>query len=266
MSETIDTRPWISEGYSDKESDMSDHSSDNELDGSGSHDEVATGKPKSRPTKRLGEDKLHEKRLKERARRNGMAKSIDQMRVLVPELTDSKKAYSQAKVVAIALQHIIELQRENAEFRQKLGLKPRDSESKPIKSKSKPAKQAKTTERGRKRRRAEEDEDPNPRPRPPPPGQALTQSIQATTTINTTLSRTSEVEVEDVSSFDDLMFSNDSLSVADTPTLSPRSEPTFSNYDHFDSRSTLSGLDWNELDTRPSYHLEDQSFLELMMS
>lgn len=83
----------------------------------------------------MAEEKLHEKRLKERARRNGMAKSIDQMRLIVPELMDAKKVYSQAKVVAIALQHIYELQRECGDLRQRLGMKPRDQEPRPVKGK-----------------------------------------------------------------------------------------------------------------------------------
>eukprot|EP01128_Nolandella_sp_AFSM9_P003031 TRINITY_DN134_c0_g1_i3.p1 TRINITY_DN134_c0_g1~~TRINITY_DN134_c0_g1_i3.p1 ORF type:complete len:335 (+),score=75.37 TRINITY_DN134_c0_g1_i3:36-1040(+) len=59
------------------------------------------------------EEKLHEKRLKERARRNGMAKSIEEMRRIIPALQMRKKSSSQAKVVATALSYILELRSEN---------------------------------------------------------------------------------------------------------------------------------------------------------
>jgi len=112
-----------------RDSDVSGSDDDLDVDELGSDHVVEVVNTKSRGApKRMAEDKLHEKRLKERARRNGMAKSIDQMRVIVPELMDSKKVYSQAKVVAIALQHIYDLQRENGDLRQRLGLKPRDQE------------------------------------------------------------------------------------------------------------------------------------------
>eukprot|EP01128_Nolandella_sp_AFSM9_P009711 TRINITY_DN635_c1_g1_i1.p1 TRINITY_DN635_c1_g1~~TRINITY_DN635_c1_g1_i1.p1 ORF type:complete len:257 (+),score=84.97 TRINITY_DN635_c1_g1_i1:63-773(+) len=77
---------------------------------------------KKKAKRTMGADKLHEKRLKERARRNGMAVSIEQMRLVVPILKSSVKVYSQAKVVAFALAHIEELQRENARLRADTGL------------------------------------------------------------------------------------------------------------------------------------------------
>jgi hypothetical protein len=117
---------WARGSYSDLSS------SDEDLDDLGQGQ--TTGKIRGAP-KRMAEEKLHEKRLKERARRNGMAKSIDQMRLIVPDLMDAKKVYSQAKVVAIALQHIYELQRENGDLRQRLGMKPRDQEPRPVKGK-----------------------------------------------------------------------------------------------------------------------------------
>jgi hypothetical protein len=110
------------------------------------------------PLKRFGamaEDKLQEKRLKERARRNGMACSIDEMRLIVPELIEAKKNYSQAKVVAFALAHIYELQHENDDFRARLGLPTRMEE---FRSRTKPSgkhkkDKAPAGERSRKRRR-----------------------------------------------------------------------------------------------------------------
>ena len=105
----------------------------------------------------MAEDKLQEKRLKERARRNGMASSIDEMRLLVPELIEAKKNYSQAKVVAFALAHIYDLQSENDEMRGRLGLKPRLEEYREkmrAQGNGKHKKdRAPAGERGRKRRR-----------------------------------------------------------------------------------------------------------------
>ncbi len=164
---------------------------------------------------RMAEEKLHEKRLKERARRNGMAHSIDEMRLIVPELMDAKKTYSQAKVVAIALDHIYELQRENAEYRQRLGLKPREQDAKVQRSKARSPKTPKpAAERGRKRMRAEEAPSERvvvPRLAPPPSSAPVHLAVVPFSTPS------EELDV------DELVFGSDSVSVSDTPlTLSPR--------------------------------------------
>jgi hypothetical protein len=78
------------------------------------------------PRRTIAEDKLQEKRLKERARRNGMAETIDEMRHCIPYLRHSTKAYSQAKVVAFALQHIHDLQADNDRLRAQFGLGTRE--------------------------------------------------------------------------------------------------------------------------------------------
>jgi hypothetical protein len=197
----------------------------------------------------MAEDKLHEKRLKERARRNGMAKSIDQMRLIVPELMDAKKVYSQAKVVAIALQHIYDLQRENGDLRQRLGLKPREQELRTAKGKrgqlatvptpvppapSKREAPAKADERPKKRRRVDDtlstpapiNTCPTSNPAmtatpltapamPPPPPMPLIDDVE------TTMYDPVMIHSNTPSSFEE----DESLMVSDTPlTLSPRRE------------------------------------------
>ncbi len=174
----------------------------------------------------MPEQKLHEKRLKERARRNGMAQSIDGMRLIVPELADSKKTYSQAKVVAIALEHIYELQRENAEYRERLGLKPREVELKMTK-RAKNARLLKTTakERPAKRARVMEPEEEAPAPAPTPASLPERLPLMAPVSLPPSTFHLSEVSDGEL---DEVVFSSDSLSVSDTPlTLSPRHEGMF---------------------------------------
>lgn len=60
-----------------------------------------------------------------------MAESIDEMRHCIPHLKNSTKAYSQAKVVAFALQHIYDLQAENARLRTQFGLGEREDSAIP---------------------------------------------------------------------------------------------------------------------------------------
>lgn len=146
------TKTW--ESYSDDDSSL-EEDLELSLDGTDGSDPNRVGLPK----RAMAEDKLQEKRLKERARRNGMASSIDEMRILVPELIDAKKNYSQAKVVAFALAHIYELQRENDTLRERLGMPNRMDEFRArVKANGKTKKErAPAGERGRKRRRLNED-------------------------------------------------------------------------------------------------------------
>jgi hypothetical protein len=141
------------ESYSDDDMDSQEQEEDQSLDQSD------PSQPRTMVKRAMAEDKLQEKRLKERARRNGMASSIDEMRVLVPELIEAKKNYSQAKVVAFALAHMHELQRENDSLRERLGMPNRMDEFRArIKANGKTKKErAPAGERGRKRRRLNED-------------------------------------------------------------------------------------------------------------
>jgi len=141
------------ESYSDDDMDSQEQEEDQSLDQSD------PSQPRTIVKRAMAEDKLQEKRLKERARRNGMASSIDEMRVLVPELIEAKKNYSQAKVVAFALAHMHELQRENDSLRERLGMPNRMEEFRArMKANGKTKKErAPAGERGRKRRRLNDD-------------------------------------------------------------------------------------------------------------
>jgi len=149
-----------------------------------SQEDAASGSHAHTGKRAMAEDKLQEKRLKERARRNGMATSIDEMRVIVPELIDAKKNYSQAKVVALALAHMHELQRENEQLRQKLGMRPMLDDfrerskmvGKSKKDRSPPSSSGGST-RGRKRRRVEDG------PAKPGSGPAPSVTVPAPTTM-----------------------------------------------------------------------------------
>jgi hypothetical protein len=233
------------------------------------------------PFKRaMAEDKLQEKRLKERARRNGMASSIDEMRVLVPELIEAKKNYSQAKVVAFALAHIYELQRENDDFRDRLGLPSRMDEFRTrAKSGSKNKKERLPAgERGRKRRRllnggavVTSDEGPTPQSEQVaiPATEAyhanddsssssggvtsteMSRRLSVITTSSSSLNYTSpEVSDHDV---DMDSFVVDSL--AASPALSPHAIDDelgpfgLRNFDNFDSHPRPHAMDWEGHDS-----------------
>lgn len=199
----------------------------------------------------MGEDKLHEKRLKERARRNGMAKSIDEMRSIVPMLVSATKVYSQAKVVAFALEHIIELQRENADFRQRLGLQSyaddfakRPKHTKPAKRKERePAAPAPADERARKRRRLDDVAPPSAPPSAPLSNVVLPPAPKPEAL--PVMALPLEDDYSACSSEHDLLFSEtasicDSLAVS--PALSPRpydEELIYApSFDDFDAPST----------------------------
>lgn len=291
------------EDWNNSYSDVS--SSDEDIDDTGvEKGGQGSGKMRSTP-KRMAEDKLHEKRLKERARRNGMAKSIDQMRLIVPELMDAKKVYSQAKVVAIALQHIYELQRENGDLRQRLGMKPRDQEPRPIKGKrgqnpsnAAPKREAPPPdmmdERAKKRRRVDEPlpavAQPAPLPSAPiaplptapkPPTAAallalLPHALPSTTTTTTKAAtcppppvrlRGDVLEGAVVDSSSPSSFEEEDMMVSDTPlTLSPR---RVDDSDHdllYGSYSYQTAL-WEEHDAAQStLHIShDNSMVDMML-
>jgi len=244
-------------------------------------EEGALGGPLS-GGKRMGEDKLQEKRLKERARRNGMASSIDEMRVLVPELIDAKKNYSQAKVVALALGHIYDLQRENELLRSKLGMKPMLDEFRErqrlsggkVKARTAPAAGA---TRGRKRRRLLEQAQGSSAPvavaAPPAPTVLAAPSplASALAALPKTVKPMAIVKPElNVSvEHDDDTFVADSL--VSTPALSPHHNddlaapfaPNFENFESFDAHRTHA-MEWAEHDVHDTYHstLQFESFLD----
>jgi len=204
----------------------------------------------------MAEDKLQEKRLKERARRNGMASSIDEMRLLVPELIDAKKNYSQAKVVAISLNHIYELQRENEALRSRLGMKSMLEEfrekQKALSTKSKGMRG--TGQRGRKRRRLLDVDGqpvalavstPAPSQPPAPPSTLSAPPLAAMATITR--------ESSDDSEMDALVVAE---SLAASPALSPHHtgdmpEPfasnNFENFGSFEAPRPHA-MDWAEHD------------------
>jgi hypothetical protein len=259
-------------------------------------DQSDPSQPRTLVKRAMAEDKLQEKRLKERARRNGMASSIDEMRVLVPELIEAKKNYSQAKVVAFALAHMHDLQRENDTLRERLGMPNRMEEFRArTKANGKSKKdRAPAGERGRKRRRLNEDVASSTTASPATVAAIASTPIVATVisltpshTPASTLSRP-EATVNAVTvrpqadSFtysreasDDLELDVDTTYVSDSlaasPALSPHAlddelGPFGRNFDNFDDNtsSTLlhtrvmhhEGMDWEESFASPPMPFE----------
>jgi len=249
-------------------------------------DQSDPSQPRTLVKRAMAEDKLQEKRLKERARRNGMASSIDEMRVLVPELIEAKKNYSQAKVVAFALAHMHELQRENDSLRERLGMPNRMEEFRArLKANGKTKKErAPAGERGRKRRRLNEDGASSTTPSPVASAAVVSSAPVVATVISLTpaltpatpLSRpeaplnaitvrpqpdsyTYSREASDDLELDvDTTYVSDSL--AASPALSPHAlddelGPFGRNFDNFDDNTTSTllntrvhheGMDWEE--------------------
>jgi len=282
------------ESYSDEDMDSREEPLEAEelsLDPSGTSDSPS---PSRQPLKRaMAEEKLQEKRLKERARRNGMAGSIDEMRTLVPEIIESKKNYSQAKVVAFALQHIYDLQRENDSFRQRLGLPSRMDEFRAQRAtkasgkhkKERPALAA-SAERSRKRRRLNDDSAQSTDPVPASAAAVAADMAVAAPAESTDAPVASVVaapqpilaepaEAMDVDSSEpehepdaslELDFVTDSL--AASPALSPHAleddlampHPNFDNFDHAAPSSAHSRLSMRSLDWENAPHDTFESF------
>jgi hypothetical protein len=266
------------ESYSDDDMDSQEQEEDQSLDQSD------PSQPRTIVKRAMAEDKLQEKRLKERARRNGMASSIDEMRVLVPELIEAKKNYSQAKVVAFALAHMHELQRENDSLRERLGMPNRMEEFRArLKANGKSKKErAPAGERGRKRRRLNDDAASSATASP------VTTSVASTTTpvvatvisLTPTHASTTALPRPDAAlpavtvrpqpesytfsreASDDLELDVDTTYVSDSlaasPALSPHAlddelGPFGRNFDNFDDNTALhtrvmhhEGMDWEE--------------------
>lgn len=215
----------------------------------------------------MGADKLHEKRLKERARRNGMAVSIEQMRTVVPVLKSSTKVYSQAKVVAFALAHIEELQAENARLRAENGL----PEVFPVNPKRKiTAKRERSPGSGTSTPTASSNPRPTKRARMSSESAVVTQTPteSSVASVDEDFVDVEHLAVAKVTKIPSSHFiANPAIVVTDTTTVpatthpfgqdgvhDPLSEESHhhSHFDHFDSAS----LDWNmlssaELDSLP---------------
>jgi hypothetical protein len=266
------------ESYSDDDMDSQEQEEDLSLDQSD------PSQPRTLVKRAMAEDKLQEKRLKERARRNGMASSIDEMRVLVPELIEAKKNYSQAKVVAFALAHMHELQRENDSLRERLGMPNRMDEFRArAKANGKTKKErAPAGERGRKRRRLNDEASTSTTTSAVATTAASTSAPIVATVVSLTPSQTPSLTRPDApvnavtirpqaesytysrEASDDLELDVDTTYVTDSlaasPALSPHAlddelGPFGRNFDNFDDNTASAlhsrvikyeGMDWEE--------------------